>query len=142
MPAIGMKVESTGPLFERGGKIIKNVTEGFVQRMMELGEQRLDIVLRPEPSPGVYKTKAEAQKGKASTGNYRRNVVGKRQGLVAVITDSGVVYGPWLESGKNRRSTEFRGYHAFRKTGEWLNKEMKKEAKDYTKKYVKKLSGK
>ena len=151
MPAIGTTVVQTGPLFEKGTKIIKGMTEQFAQRMMELGEQRLDIVLRPKPPPGVYLSVQEAQQGitrdgqpysKASTGNYRRNVVGKRQGLEAIIHDSGVVYGPWLESGKGRPGRRFKGYQAFRKTGEWLNKEMKKEAKDYTKKYVKKLSGK
>jgi len=141
MPAVGMTVKQTGPLFEKGTKIIKGMTEQFAQRLMELGEQRLDIVLRPKPSPGVYKTTAEAQKGKASTGNYRRNVMGKRQGLEAVITDGGVVYGPWLESGKGRPGRRFKGYQAFRQTGEWLKKQMKSEAKDYTKRYVKKLNG-
>ena len=141
MPAVGMTVKQTGPLFEKGTKIIKGMTEQFAQRLMELGEQRLDIVLRPKPPPGVYKTTAEAQKGKASTGHYRRNVMGKRQGLEAVITDGGVVYGPWLESGKGRPGRRFKGYHAFRQTGEWLKKQMKSEAKDYTKRYVKKLNG-
>jgi len=141
MPAVGMKVTQTGPLFEKGTKIIKGMTEQFAQRLMELGEQRLDIVLRPKPPPGVYKTTAEAQKGKASTGHYRRNVIGERKGLEAIITDSGVVYGPWLESGKGRPGRRFKGYHAFRQTGEWLKKQMKSEAKDYTKRYVKKLNG-
>jgi len=141
MPAVGMKVTQTGPLFQKGDKIIKNMTEQFAQKMMEMGEQRLGIVLRPKPSPGVYKSKLEAEPGKASTGNYRRNVKGKRTGLEAIITDSGVVYGPWLEFGGGPRK-RFKGYHAFRQTGEWLKKEMQKEAKDQTKKYVKKLGGK
>lgn len=150
MPAVGMTVKQTGPLFEKGTKIIKGMTEQFAQRLMELGEQRLDIVLRPKPPPGVYKTTAEAQHGitrdgrsysKASTGNYRRNVIGERKGLEAIITDSGVEYGPWLESGKGRPGRRFKGYHAFRQTGEWLKKQMKSEAKDYTKRYVKKLNG-
>ena len=153
MPSVGMKVTHKGPLFEKGTRIIKGMTEQFAQRMMELGEQRLDFVLRPknESTVGVYKAKTEAQHGigrdgrpysKASVGNYRRNVFGKRRGLEAIITDSGVEYGPWLEFGKGRPGRRFKGYHAFRQTGEWLNKEMKKEAKQYTKKYVKKLSGK
>ena len=135
-----MTVKSTGPLFKKGDKIIRGMTEEFAQRMMELGEQRLDSVLKPKPSPGVYLTKAEAQPGKASTGHYRRNVIGKRQGLEAIITDSGVVYGPWLEFG-SRPGGRFKGYRAFGKTKEWLNSQMKSEAKDYTKRYVKKLNG-
>ena len=141
MPAIGMKVEQKGPLFEKGGVIIKQTTEKFVQYMVELGEQRLDIVLRPRPSPGVYLTVQQAQPGQASTGNYRRNVEGKRQGLSGRITDGGVEYGPWLESGKGRSPTRFRGYHAFQQTGTWLNERAKKEAHDFTKRYVKRLHG-
>jgi hypothetical protein len=136
-----MTIKSTGPLFKKGDKIIKGMTEQFAQRMMELGEQRLDSVLRPKPLPGVYLTKAEAQPGLFSTGHYRRNVIGKRQGLEAIITDSGVEYGPWLESGRGRPGRRFKGYRAFGKTKEWLNSQMKSEAKDYTKRYVKKLNG-
>jgi hypothetical protein len=139
MPDVGMKVTHTGPLFKKGEKIIKGMTEQFAQRLMELGEQRLDTVLTPRPR-GVYLSVQQVAKGKASTGNYRRNVIGKRQGLEAIITDSGVVYGPWLEFG-SRSGGRFKGYHAFRQTGEWLKKQMKSEAKNYTKKYVKKLNG-
>ena len=134
--AVGITVEMRGPLLEQGGRIVGKVTEGFVTRMMELGEQRLDIVLRPrDTSPGVYLT---AQQGGKSTGNYRRNVSGTVQGVRGRIDDGGVVYGPWLEFGGGR----FKGYAAFRKTKQWLDGEVDKEARDYMKNYVRRLGGK
>ena len=64
--AVGMTVEMRGPLFKQGGRIVDGVTERFVTRMMELGEQRLDIVLRPrDTGPGVYLTATQAQKHRA-----------------------------------------------------------------------------
>tara|TARA_Y100000310_G_scaffold128518_1_gene127707 strand:+ start:30 stop:449 length:420 start_codon:yes stop_codon:yes gene_type:complete len=138
--AVGMSVEVSGPLFKEGGRIVGKVTEQFVQRMVELGEQRLDIVLRPRDTKlGVYLTVAQA-KGRGflpSQGNYRRNVHGTPQGLRARIDDSGVVYGPWLEFGGGR----FKGYAAFRKTKQWLDGEVDKEARDYMKNYVRRLGG-
>jgi len=89
--AVGITVEATGPLFKEGGRIVGKVTEGFVQRMVEVGEQRLDIVLRPRNTkPGVYRT---VQQGGKSTGHYRRNVSGTVQGVRGRIDDGGVIYG-------------------------------------------------
>jgi hypothetical protein len=137
--ALGMTVEISGPLFKEGGRITGKVTEGFVTRMRQLGEQRLDIVLRPrDTGPGVYLTKAQAQPKKASVGTYRLNVHGTSQGLRARIDDSGVVYGPWLEFGGGR----FKGYAAFRKTKQWMDEQVDKEARDYMKHYVRNLGGK
>ena len=134
--AVGMSVEVSGPLFKEGGRIVGKVTEQFVQRMVELGEQRLDIVLRPRnTSPGVYLT---AQQGGKSTGHYRRNVSGTVQGVRGRIDDGGVIYGPWLEFGGGR----FKGYAAFRKTKQWLDEQAGKEAKEYLNTYTRRLNGK
>jgi hypothetical protein len=137
--AVGMTVEVSGPLFKQGGRITDKVTEGFVTRMRQLGEQRLDIVLRPrDTGPGVYLTKAQAQPKKASVGTYRLNVHGTSQGLRARIDDSGHIYGPWLEFGGGA----FRGYAAFRKTKQWMDEQVNTEARDYMKNYVRNLGGK
>lgn len=49
------------------------------------------------------------------TGHYESRVdYTVVRGEVAELHDSGVVYGPWLESGG--RGTRFRGYSTFRKT--------------------------
>ena len=137
--AVGMTVEMRGPLFKQGGHIVGKVTEGFVTRMMELGEQRLDIVLRPrDTGPGVYLTATQARPKRASKGTYRLKVHGTSQGLRARIDDSGMVYGPWLEFGGGR----FKGYAAFRKTKQWMDEQVDKEARDYMKNYVRRLGGK
>ena len=138
--AIGIEVVQTGELFERPKKITDQVFAKFIQRLVELGEQRLDETLRPRPN-GVYLSTAEAQKGRASTGNYRRNVHSVIKGLNAKITDGGVIYGPWLEgTGSRNETTQFKGYASFRKTEVWLNEQAKTEAQKFTNEYVKRLN--
>lgn len=50
---------------------------------------------------------------KHPTGHYQRNIVVNRAQGNWRVTDSNVRYGPWLESGRHRRATRFRGYHTF-----------------------------
>jgi hypothetical protein len=132
--AVGITVDVSGPFFKKSDKITSNITEQFVQRMVDLGEERLSSVLRPRPA-GVY---LSVRQGGKSTGNYRRNISGQRQGLRGRIDDSGVVYGPWLEFGGGR----FKGYSAFRKTKQWLDKQVDTEARGYMKHYIRRLGGK
>ena len=101
---------------------MRKATRRIVQALLEAGEQRLDEMLRPRPV-GVYLSVAEAQKGKASVGHYRRNIHARQRGLNAVITDGGVVYGPWLEGTSSRNSTtRFKGYRSFRRTYQWIQR--------------------
>lgn len=57
---------------------------------------------------------------KRPTGHYRSKVVTQRRADDWAVTDSNVRYGPWLESGRSRRSTRFRGYHTFQMVGQQL----------------------
>jgi hypothetical protein len=138
--AVGMTITISGPLFKKGDEIVTKVTERFVQRMMEVGEHRLRIVLRPrDTKPGVFLTRAQARsRGTVpSQGDYREGIRGTPQGLRAIIDDSDSLYGPWLEGGGGR----FKGYAAFRKTSQWLEKQVDKEAKAFEKHYVRGLGG-
>ena len=118
MPDIN--VTATGPFFSRGPSVVHRAMQGAVRELVELGEQRLDQVLRQRPA-GVFLSVVEAQKGKASTGNYRRNVHGTVQDLHGRIDDGGVIYGPWLEgTGSRNQTTRFKGYASFRRTGQWI----------------------
>ena len=137
-PAID--VEFRGPLFNnrKSGSIVNNATHNAITELVQLGEQRLDQVLRPRPM-GVFLSVTEAGKGKASTGNYRRNVQGMVRELKGLITDGGMVYGPWLESG--RAGTRFRGYASFRKVGDWLNTKAKDVLQNHVTKAVRQLRG-
>jgi hypothetical protein len=148
--AVGIQMEATGPLFERGVPIMKSVTGQFIQFMVELGEQRLDITLRPrnETSKGVYLSAGEARRGStwshASTGHYRRNVSGSvsTRSLKGTITDGGVIYGPWLEGTSSRnRTSRFPGYASFRRTSQWLQERVGKEAKGFVHRYTSRLNG-
>lgn len=120
---VGVHVETLGPLFDKDAKgVVERWLEKGVQRIVELGEQRLDLMLRPRPA-GVFLSVAEAKPGKASTGNYRRNVHGRVSNLEGILTDGGVVYGPWLEGTSRRnQTTRFKGYGVFRKTRTWIEK--------------------
>jgi len=122
----GARIITTGPIFEgKAGRIISTWGRNYLQAMIEAGEQKLNDYLRPRPA-GVYLSVAEARKGKASTGNYRRNISSRLTNgyTVGIITDGGrVVYGPWLEGESSRnKTTRFKGYRSFRTTRDWLSK--------------------
>lgn len=125
--SISTKVEMKGPIFERGIPQLDRATHAMVDKLVQMGEQRLDLVLRPRPKPGVFLTTLQAGGIKrASQGAYRSGVVGTVTGLTGVITDGGVVYGPWLEGTSSRnKTTSFKGYHSFKKTRDWLRVQSK-----------------
>lgn len=114
-----------GKLFDgRAGNILEKYVGKGVQEIVEMGEDRLASILKPRPA-GVFLAKGQAQRGKASTGNYRRNLHSKVTGISGVIHDSGVIYGGWLEGTSSRnKTTRFKGYGSFRKTKDWLNKQV------------------
>jgi hypothetical protein len=139
--AVGIKVLQTGPLFDRPTKITRDATRLFVQRMVELGEQRLKIILNPRPK-GVFLSVSEAAEGKASKGNYSGNVESFVDNLQGLITDGGVIYGSWLEGTSSRNvTTRFKGYASFRKTEQWLQKKVDTEAKNFVHQYVRRMNG-
>jgi hypothetical protein len=99
-----------------------------LQAAVEEGEKHLDETLRPRPT-GVYLAVGSVGMGgvvctnkTVSKGNYRHNVHGELlSNQHALITDGGVEYGPWLEGESERNAAyRFKGYHAFRKTKDWL----------------------
>ena len=142
MPDMQMTVESRGPIFDKRGKnIVKQVSSKFIQRMVELGEQRLDEMLKPRPA-GVYLSVQEARPNRATTGNYRRNVSGRVQGMTGIISDGKVVYGAWLEGTSSRNAaSQFKGYASFRKTKDWMQKHVVVIRKKFEKEYVRRLNG-
>jgi len=126
MVTMRTRITKKGPLFSTGKTQVRRGVQGIVQTMVDAGEQRLDTMLRPRPG-GVYLSVAEAQKGKASTGHYRRNVHGKVTNLHGRIDDGGVVYGPWLEGvGTRNQTTRFKGYASFRRTAQYLQKNFRR----------------
>jgi hypothetical protein len=118
-----ISVHAKGPIFDRQNRSLPRKTiEQLVKRVVEDADQRLAETLRPRPA-GVYLSIAEAGRGKASTGNYRRRISTRSSGLRGRIFDGGVEYGPWLEGTSTRnQTTRFKGYHSFRKTTQWMNR--------------------
>lgn len=59
------------------------------------------------------------------TGYYESRVrTEARGGLETVITDGGVVYGPWLEGTSSRNeTTRFKGYASFRRAADRLERD-------------------
>jgi hypothetical protein len=55
---------------------------------------------------------------------YRLQVTARPAGQNWVISDGGVIYGPWLEGVSRRnQSTRFKGYHTFRLIAQLLARE-------------------
>lgn len=127
IPSIAISIVMRGMFFKKRAKPLRKALKRAVSDLVEMGEQRLDDVLKPRTRPpGVYLSVAQAQRGKASTGHYRRSIHGETKGLKGRIDDSRVVYGPWLEGISSRnKTTRFKGYASFRKTTDLLNKKAK-----------------
>ncbi len=123
MPGSKVTITAKGPLFDNPDQVMEDMANAIIQDTLKIGEQRLARAFRPRPG-GVFLSVAEAGKGQASTGHYRRSLHVVQTNLAGQIDDSGVVYGPWLEGG--RGGTRFRGYGMFRKTTTFLNKQIPK----------------
>lgn len=138
-PAIS--VTTKGPMAKRQQytSLTHRALKLSVQNLVELGEQRLDVMLRPRPG-GVYLGVSDTKN--PSTGNYRRNIQGQVSGLNGRITDGGVIYGPWLEgTGSRNVSTRFKGYASFRRTGQWMNQQAPKVVQTQISNLVRGLNG-
>lgn len=139
---LGLQVKVTGPVMTgKGGRILDQATQGAIEELVDMGMERLDQTLRPRPS-GVFLSVAQAGRGKASTGHYRRNLHQKVTHRHGLISDGGVVYGPWLEGVSSRnQTTRFKGYASFRRVQQFLNKEAGKVLQKQVAKAARKLGG-
>ena len=139
--AQGITVEFKGPLLTKGNRMFDQMTNELVQRMVEIGEQKLTQTLRFRPA-GVYLSVQQARKGQASDGIYSKNVQGKTQWMKGTIDDGNVVYGPWLEGISSRnQSTRFKGYASFRRTAQWMTSRIRPETKAVVARWTRKMNG-
>jgi hypothetical protein len=142
---VNASIDFSGPYFRKGPAIVKEVTGQFVKRMVELGTDRLHDKLRPEPT-GVFKSVQEAGRKRVSRGQYRQGIQSHFSGLQGRIDDlgdQGKIYGPWLEGTSTRnQTTKFKGYFQFRKTRDWMQEQVKPEAKKFIRLFARKLNGK
>lgn len=101
-----VKTRKSGPLFD--GRADKAVSAFQDDAEREVGQ--------------VLVNEIQAELGKVlrhPTGYYKRQVTTDRARNDLVVTDGGVVYGPWLEGTSSRNSkTRFKGYATFRRVAE------------------------
>jgi hypothetical protein len=74
------------------------------------------------------------------TGYYESRITTEPSAEGAVVTDQGVVYGPWLEGiGSRNKDTRFKGYATFRRVGQMMAARMPFIARQVAKPYVKRM---
>jgi hypothetical protein len=106
-----MEVTFTGPLFDgRAEKIVDDMAIDISKDLATEAYRRVRTRLK-----SVLKH---------PTGYYESRVTTDNTSNGAVISDGGVIYGPWLEGeGSRNKSTRFKGYHTFRLVAQSLNKD-------------------
>ena len=96
------RLVSSGPLLVNGDGVtidpkwkpqFRATTTTVTRKIAEAAQQRLNVMATQRPR-GVYLSFAQGGK---SSGFYRQNITIRRDGRAHVVTDRGVVYGPWLE---------------------------------------------
>jgi hypothetical protein len=112
MPTTRVKVTLRGPVLNgktRG--LLRPYLDRAVDEVADLGVNQIRAVLgsRLKHPTGYYESRVQTDRSRG---------MGSR-----VITDGGVVYGPWLEGTSHRnQTTRFKGYRAFRRTRTRLRK--------------------
>lgn len=101
---ISIRTESHGPVFDgRASVAARDFAEALSEDVAEDGRRKVQQNLKGSL--------------RHPTGYYQSHVrVEARSSLVHVVTDNGVVYGPWLEgTGSRNQTTRFKGYASFRR---------------------------
>lgn len=118
------EVNLSGPLFDgRAARVTHRMTE-------EIGDEIAD-----EGVDGVRQIIDLSARHK--TGNYNRHVQRDRSVGDRTVTDSAIVYGPWLEGVSQRNaSTRFKGFAAFRRTAQWLQQRAVRIAEPVVRRHI------
>lgn len=120
-----IQVTLSGPVFERA------VRAGVIRRFLRDTKREVADL-------GVTELRAATKVFRHSTGRYRSHIVERVvSGDNRVITDQGIVYGPWLEGTSARnRGSRFKGYRLFRKIRLRLRKKVTPLAQARLDRYV------
>lgn len=75
------------------------------------------------------------------TGYYESRIQIERMQTERMLTDGGIIYGPWLEGTSERnRATRFKGYHSFRTAVKQLDQKKVEIGTPIVAKYAEELS--
>jgi hypothetical protein len=118
-----------GPFFTLGAKPLQEALDDVTQDIVERGERMWKGQLYP--GHGLL------------TGHLRRSISGEVRGrLRGEITDSGVIYGAWVEGTSRRnRTTRFKGYSAARRTTRAIQRMVPRLAERHIRKAIRRMNG-
>ena len=120
---MNVTVKVSGPFFRHGSGPVLDSLHDAIQDTVLKGESEGVRMAQPRDRGGVFHSGAyAAAHGYRHTGHYARSIHGRMvSNLHGVISDSNVVYGPWLEGVSSRnQATRFKGYAIFRRTRDKL----------------------
>jgi hypothetical protein len=123
---VNLTVKVSGPFFAKGPAVVVASLHDAIQETVLEGEKHAVGMAQPRGSASataVFHSRSyAAAHGYKQTGHYARSINGRMTGtLNGEVTDSGVVYGPWLEGVSSRNdATRFKGYGIFRRTRDKL----------------------
>lgn len=98
------RVTLKGPIFHE--PIVTEIMNQYLDRVLDrLGEVAVDDIHHRLDDVLVTQTPF-----------YATQIVSNRASYSRIVTDSNVIYGPWLEGvgSRNYPTTRFKGYHTFR----------------------------
>lgn len=128
MFGLGHSTETRGPLFDGSAR---RVIDAFLDEAKEeVADEGVNDVL------SVLGSKLQNP-----TGYYESQIATDRQRDDYAVTDSGVIYGPWLEGTSSRnQTTRFKGYSTFRRTTQTLQGKAPDIAERVLPRYLNRLS--
>ena len=126
---IRTSVETGGPNFNGlGPSIVVRSARDMEEHLAEEGAQMVRTELM--------------QVLRRETPYYRTQITTREMYGRHVITDGGVVYGPWLEGTSERnRSTRFKGYATFRRMAQKLDRDADSILREHVFRLVRELNG-
>jgi len=123
-----MSITMRGPLFDGRALVeLKLAQQEIAAEIAKRAEQLVDTEL--------------SSRLQNPTGHYQSQIKTEvKPSGEALVSDSKVVYGPWLEGTSSRnQTTRFKGYASFRKSRQKLEREAKRIADKVVAKHVRKM---
>lgn len=105
----GVEITVSGPAFDgRAPEALRRIENEAIQRVGDLAADEVRGVL--------------SRNVKHPTGFYQGHIITNLATGSLIVSDSNVIYGPWLEgTSKRNETTRFKGYSAFRLTRQGLS---------------------
>ena len=123
---MGVHMHSDGPMLDgRGVRILGQASRDIEREIAIFAEDQDQMRL--------------ARVLKNPTGYYQSQIRRHQAGGYWQVDDSQVAYGPWLESGKNRHRTRFKGYFMFRRAAQITNRRASAIADRVLRRYIGRL---